>query len=131
MAEVNRNRRHRPDQEASASDGSPHLSKKPKQKHSYPSRPPPAFWDNLSEIPLTRSALRELDRRNCEQAQLSLDGRLTLPACRPVARREAAEAQHAAEAADAWGDSDVAQQAVRRAARYGGLDLSELRGVCG
>ncbi|KAI0965114.1 hypothetical protein F4678DRAFT_467902 [Xylaria arbuscula] len=35
-----------------------------KQKLAHPTRPPPAFWDNLSEIPLTRSALQELDRRN-------------------------------------------------------------------
>ncbi|KAI1318027.1 hypothetical protein F5Y16DRAFT_406466 [Xylariaceae sp. FL0255] len=35
-----------------------------KQKLTHPIRPPPAFWDNLSEIPLTRSALRELDRRS-------------------------------------------------------------------
>ncbi|KAI1318481.1 hypothetical protein F5Y16DRAFT_418499 [Xylariaceae sp. FL0255] len=37
-----------------------------KRKLVYPLRPPPAFWDNLSEIPLTRSALQELDRRNTE-----------------------------------------------------------------
>ncbi|KAI1321708.1 hypothetical protein F5Y16DRAFT_413634 [Xylariaceae sp. FL0255] len=35
-----------------------------KQRLIHPLRPPPAFWDNLSEIPLTRSALQELDRRN-------------------------------------------------------------------
>ena len=27
---------------------------------------PPAFWDGLPEIPLTRNALKELDRRNAE-----------------------------------------------------------------
>ncbi|KAI6781896.1 uncharacterized protein J7T54_005106 [Emericellopsis cladophorae] len=35
--------------------------KKPKRSNS---EYPPSFWDNLSTIPLTRGALRELDRRN-------------------------------------------------------------------
>ncbi|KAK4234922.1 hypothetical protein C8A03DRAFT_46836 [Achaetomium macrosporum] len=30
----------------------------------YASNFPPEFWDNLSKVPLTRRALRELDRRN-------------------------------------------------------------------
>ncbi|KAH6839541.1 hypothetical protein B0I37DRAFT_449448 [Chaetomium sp. MPI-CAGE-AT-0009] len=48
----------------------------PEEDHSYkriksrgiglhqPSNFPPEFWDNLSKVPLTRRALRELDRRN-------------------------------------------------------------------
>ncbi|KAI1319107.1 hypothetical protein F5Y16DRAFT_391192 [Xylariaceae sp. FL0255] len=39
-----------------------------KQKLTHPIRPPPAFWDKLSEIPLTRTALRELGRRNATTA---------------------------------------------------------------
>ncbi|KAI3337310.1 hypothetical protein HD806DRAFT_518208 [Xylariaceae sp. AK1471] len=41
------------------------------QRFSHPTRPPPAFWDNLSKIPLIRSALRELDRRNLENLSYS------------------------------------------------------------
>ncbi|KAF2189960.1 hypothetical protein K469DRAFT_452169, partial [Zopfia rhizophila CBS 207.26] len=32
------------------------------------SQPPPAFWDNLSKIWLTKRALRELDQRNTQAA---------------------------------------------------------------
>lgn len=51
----------------------------------HPTQPPPAFWDNLSEIPLTRNALRELNRRNDE----SIRSARSLPrkrTCRPVTR---------------------------------------------
>ncbi|PHH86568.1 hypothetical protein CDD83_10052 [Cordyceps sp. RAO-2017] len=37
-----------------------------KQKLNHPAIPPPKFWDNLSEIPLTRRALQELDRRHSQ-----------------------------------------------------------------
>jgi hypothetical protein len=38
-----------------------------KQRLYYPeSRPPPAFWDNLTKLWLTERALRELDRRNSQ-----------------------------------------------------------------
>lgn len=44
-------------------DDPDHRSSK-KQKLSHPAFPPARFWDHLSEIPLTRNALRELNERN-------------------------------------------------------------------
>ncbi|KAI3326610.1 hypothetical protein HD806DRAFT_520395 [Xylariaceae sp. AK1471] len=34
-----------------------------KERSAYPTQLPPAFWDNLSEVPITKNALRELERR--------------------------------------------------------------------
>ncbi|KXX77155.1 hypothetical protein MMYC01_207569, partial [Madurella mycetomatis] len=78
-----------------------------KQKFSHPARPPPSFWDNLSEIPLTENALHELDRRNRDSTQ-STHSLSRIQSCRPVTRRFAAE--------------------LRTLARQGGPDLSDLRG---
>ncbi|PNY23184.1 Uncharacterized protein TCAP_06865 [Tolypocladium capitatum] len=67
----------------------------------HPAFPPPFFWDNLSVIPLTRNALRELDRRN---SLATLAGQCRL-------------AGHAAlRAKDELGPEDVV------------LDLADLRG---
>ncbi|KAI0431358.1 hypothetical protein F5Y09DRAFT_197903 [Xylaria sp. FL1042] len=46
-------------------------------KLAYPVRPPPAFWDNLSKIPLMRSALRELGRRNASTRAITSGKNLT------------------------------------------------------
>ncbi len=109
-AQANLKRRRQADQEPSPKvDSQPQLKK---QKHSHPSHPPPAFWDNLSKIPLTRRALRELDRRNSEEPPISRS-RFYTRADRPVTRRFAAETREAAEGA----------------AQHGGPDLSDLRGV--
>ena len=45
------------------------------QEPSYPrnNELPPAFWDSLSEIPLTRNALKELDRRNLADQSSTLE----------------------------------------------------------
>ncbi|POR38763.1 Uncharacterized protein TPAR_01048 [Tolypocladium paradoxum] len=48
---------------AAEAPGTQRLAQKRRKIH-HPDFPPPTFWDNLSEIPLTRNALRELDRRN-------------------------------------------------------------------
>jgi len=47
---------------------SQHVSKKQKRSHPSGSQLPPAFWDNLSKIDLTKRALEELDRRNTQAA---------------------------------------------------------------
>ncbi|KAI0423833.1 hypothetical protein F5Y09DRAFT_336259 [Xylaria sp. FL1042] len=83
-----------------------------KQKPAFPTRPPPAFWDNLSETPLTRSALRELDRRNTaafeqKAARLSIQ-----PATQYLGRSSQTELRQ-----------------IRGFARRGGPDLSDLRAV--
>ncbi|KAF2763027.1 hypothetical protein EJ05DRAFT_481878 [Pseudovirgaria hyperparasitica] len=44
------------------------VSKKQRPNCPCPSLPPPAFWDDLSKIWLTKRALRELDRRNIQAA---------------------------------------------------------------
>jgi hypothetical protein len=38
-------------------------AKRQKRSRRSPSRTPPQFWDNLSQVPLTRRALREFNRR--------------------------------------------------------------------
>ncbi len=44
------------------------------QEPSYPDNElPPAFWDSLSKIPLTRNALKELDRRNLADQRSTLE----------------------------------------------------------
>jgi hypothetical protein len=78
-----------------------------RQKHSeFPlSHLPPAYWDNLSKIWLTKRALRELDRRNGQFSERSL----SLQTCRPVTRNFLAT--------------------IGPLARDGGPDISDLRGV--
>ncbi|EED19327.1 conserved hypothetical protein [Talaromyces stipitatus ATCC 10500] len=76
-----------------------------KQKVEHPSQLPPSFWDNLSEVWLTRNALRELDRRN---TQATANASTKLQFLWPVTRNEL--------------------MAVQRFARQGGPDLSGLRG---
>lgn len=44
------------------------VSKKQRLSPPSGSQTPPAFWDNLSKIWLTKRALRELDRRNIQTA---------------------------------------------------------------
>ncbi|KAI0147294.1 hypothetical protein GGR57DRAFT_258624 [Xylariaceae sp. FL1272] len=86
-----------------------------KQKLSHPARPPPAFWDSLSEIPLTRSALRELDRRHTSHAT----SKQRKPACTSI--------QPATQYLD--GSSQIQLGRIRRSARQGGPDLSDLRAL--
>ncbi len=67
------------------------LSKR--QKLSHPtsgSRPPAAFWDNLSKTWLTKRALRELDRRNTQSASRPPHSSYRRPH-RPVTRRALSE----------------------------------------
>ncbi|KAL7810163.1 hypothetical protein V8C26DRAFT_438128, partial [Trichoderma gracile] len=48
------------------------LSSSKRHRPHYPSIIPSRFWDNLSRVPLTRSALRELNRRE-EERQINAD----------------------------------------------------------
>ncbi|KAJ2972662.1 hypothetical protein NUW58_g9139 [Xylaria curta] len=88
-----------------------------KQRFAYPTRPPSAFWNNLSEIPLTRSALRELDRRNSEG--LLRSHRLS----RPVTRDDISKWLRPAVSTQ-YQDQ---QTHLKRFARQGGPDLTDLR----
>lgn len=102
-----------------------------KRERSPPSgfQPSPAFWDNLSKVELTRRALEELDRRDYEAA---VNPR---PIC-PHSHQPLTEPKKSSQpltSADKYlcdcGASDLKD--LKRSARYGGPDLSDLRGVCG
>lgn len=80
------------------------LLKKQKVKHPSGSLLPAAFWDSLSKVWLTHNALRELDRRNTQISAIQATQSL-----RPVTSNDGKD--------------------IRRFARQGGPDLSELRGV--
>ena len=67
MLEAHRSRqrkRRNPEQFESLPDEAQNVSKKQKRSHISEPQYPPAFWDNLSRVDLTKRALRELDRRN-------------------------------------------------------------------
>ena len=92
-----------------------------RQKLSYPSgsQPPVAFWDNLSKVWVPKRALRELDRSN---AALPLSYRCPP---RPIKRPTQSTT------------TDFLSQCgrrclkdIKRFARHGGPDLSDLKGVC-
>ncbi|KAI8623477.1 hypothetical protein F5Y19DRAFT_468475 [Xylariaceae sp. FL1651] len=76
-----------------------------KERSAYPTQLPPAFWDNLSEVPLTKNALRELERRKPRG-----------PGTQP----------NTAQCLNYY--SPTARERIKRFARIGGPDLSDLRG---
>ncbi|KAI1318801.1 hypothetical protein F5Y16DRAFT_391561 [Xylariaceae sp. FL0255] len=126
-ARIDSNKR-RPPSDTAAVEPSPK-----KQKLTHPIRPPPAFWDNLSEIPLTRSALRELDRRSAAASSppTTLCSR---PSRRPITRRAAREhrpsqtsLQPVTQYLRRSSQSELRQ--LKIFARRGGPDLSELRAL--
>lgn len=86
-----------------------------RKAHSYTSKnhPPPAFWDRLSKIWLTKSALRELDRRN-SQANI----------------RTTYHQLHVRTASDFLRNCGTRSlRDLRLSARRGGPDLSDLKWV--
>lgn len=77
-------------------------NKKSQARRRQTSLPPPEFWDTLFRVPLSKNALRELDRRNALQPVLpNRDSENRLP-----------------RTAD-----------IKRFSRVGGPDLQKLRGV--
>lgn len=109
-----------------------HVSKRRKRSHPSGSRLPPAFWDNLSKIDLTRRALEELDRRNT-QAALDSQPPYQRPA-RRITRHVLAELKKSAQPLTPpaeylchCGTSGLRN--IKRTARHDGPDLSDLRGV--
>jgi len=73
------------------------------QKSSQRSRTPPEFWDNLSQVPLCRRALREFNRRTIRPITLE-------PPARSILKE------------------DLVKQ-LKRFSRHGGPNLSDIRGV--
>jgi hypothetical protein len=59
-----RRKRRNPEQLAPQRDEAQHVSKKRKYAHISDTQYPPAFWDKLSKVDITKRALKELDRRN-------------------------------------------------------------------
>ena len=104
-----------------------------RQKHSSDrdSHILPEFWDNLSEIHLTKGALKEIDRRSTINA---VHVQSPLPQYkRPITRhlsRLIASSGPTVSAEEylrkySWGVEDL-----RRIAFWGGFDMSDQRGVC-
>lgn len=98
-----------------------------------PSQPPPAFWDNLSKIWLTDRALRELNQRNSQPASNISLSQYRRPR-RPVTRKIFAElkrnrrvTQSALDFLRNCGPGTLKD--IKLSARYGGPDLSDLKGV--
>jgi len=99
--------------------------KKQRLNHPSGSQPPPAFWDNLTKLWLTKRALLELDRRNSQAAPS--------PSHSPH-RKFIAEPKttcHVARCTDYLSrcTPDILKN-IRVFARHGGPDLSDLRNVC-
>jgi hypothetical protein len=104
------------------------LSKRQKlYHHSIGYIEPPAFWDSLSKIWLTKQALRELERRNTSLRSLNHRAR------RPITRNFLAEQRNthrqisAADFASRCSPSRLKD--IKQFARCGGPDLSELINV--
>ena len=109
-----------------------HGSKKQKYGHPSASQFPPAFWDNLSKVDLTKRALEELNRRN---TRASLNSRTFSPRShRPITRRFLAERNESfpptlPAISDLYHFGTLKN--LKQTARHGGPDLSDLRGVSG
>ena len=97
------------------------------------SQPPAAFWDSLSKIWLTKGALRELNRRNTQSA--SSQPRLQCRRARqPVTRNFLAKLKRNRRVVQSAFDflrhcEPGTSKDVKRFARNGGPDLSDLKGV--
>jgi hypothetical protein len=97
------------------------------------SQPPSAFWDNLSKTWLTRGALRELNRRNNQSAS-SQPRSPYRRARRPVTRNSLAELKRNRQVIQSASDflhhcEPRTLKDIKRFARNGGPDLSDLKGV--
>jgi hypothetical protein len=96
------------------------------------SHPPPAFWDNLSKIWLTKRALRELDRRNA-QAAPSPPRSPHQRTRRPVPRNFVVESERNRQTTQYTADylryEPRILKDIKLFARHGGPDLSDLRNV--
>lgn len=107
-----------------------------KRKHSHPSGSqfPAAFWDNLSEVHLTKRALVELNWRNT-LATLNLPTTSSTRPQQPLTRRFFAQlkkdrSQTLIPAVDFLSHCDtLTLNNLKKTARRGGPDLSDVRGV--
>jgi hypothetical protein len=97
-------------------------------------KPPPAFWDNLSKIPLTRSALKELERRNAISNRPCVPLKVKKPRTRSDLREFKQKAQPTVPVSRYLPKASQADIALLKVfapqERRGGPDLTDLRGVC-
>lgn len=107
----------------------PQLKRRKFGHHSSRSFPPPAFWDSLSKIWLTKGALKELDRRNTQP--VSNPPSPCQRAYRPVTRRFFTTLKPTQSVYDFLHScTPRTLKDLKKFARHGGPDLSDLRGVC-
>lgn len=102
-----------------AEDALDHPSKRQKTDQLFP---PARFWDSLSKIPLTRNALRELNKRSAK-VPCGL-------APRKRRRGRGADLFHQQAAQSLGDDLATYSKHIKHFARHGGPDLRDLRGVC-
>jgi hypothetical protein len=95
---------------------------------------PPAFWDNLSKIPLTRLALKELERRYALSDRSCVQPKIKKPRTRSAVREFKQKAQPTVPVSKYLSKASQADIALLKVfaiqQRRGGLDLTDLRGVC-
>jgi hypothetical protein len=107
-------------------------SKRQKLNYHFTGSLPPTFWDNLSKIWLTKSALRELNRRNNKAASRpprpqyrQVRGPVTRNFLAKLRNRQATQS-----AADFLRHCESSTlKDIKLFARHGGPDLSDLKGV--
>ena len=80
-----------------------------RRKATFPSGYPPEFWDTLSEVRLTRRALREIDRRSAQSHSSPVRNVIGTATSRRILRSDS--------------------RRLEKVAEDGGPDLSALRGV--
>lgn len=131
----NPRKRQRTEQYALQLTGTPKPQLK-RQRFNHPttrSQPPPAFWDNLSKIWLTERALRELNQRNSQPAS-NIPPSQYRRSRRPVTRKFLAELKRTRRVTQSALDflrhcGPGSLKNIKLSARYGGPDLSDLKGV--
>lgn len=95
---------------------------------------PPAFWDNLSKIPLTYSALEELEGRYALSNRSCVQPKVKKPRTRSAIRKFKQKAQPTVPVSEYLSKASQADIALLKVfaaqQRRGGPDLTNLRGVC-
>lgn len=133
-AHFNPRKRRRSDQYPSKLEGGgacQPVSKKPRAVYPSDLQQPAAFWDNLSEIPLTRRALRELNRRNAQAARATTTSwRIGRSATRrTVAERERYHPPLKPATSFLADRGHNTYSELKSFSRHGGPNLLNLRGV--
>lgn len=99
-----------------------------RQKLRHPEFPPRRFWERLSEVPLTRNALRALNEHRTQDSHAPAQSRTQRP-LRLRPRSIVGEGyQLASQVVNCY--SPTTLNRVKAFARHGGPDLTDLRGVC-